>query len=128
LRSCRARSARIAPIVSRCPRAPDAVWSGIDSLGPLTPGSAATLRWNGTSFVNINNSSIVAGSGTSGTANEFDPYNIAEFSPAQQRNGATMTIDQRLTRDITFVGEAFYSNRRSQWISPSNISRPAITI
>jgi len=86
---------------------------GLTGLGPLTPGSAATLRWNGTSFVNINNSSIVAGSGTSGTANEFDPYNIAEFSPAQQRNGATMTIDQRLTRDITFVGEAFYSNRRS---------------
>mgnify|MGYP003326742245 CR=1 FL=1 len=42
------------------------------------------------------------------------------------RNGATITVDQRLTKDISFFGTGFYSNRRAHFVNPSNLS-PAQT-
>jgi outer membrane receptor protein involved in Fe transport len=83
-------------------------------VGPTAPFSASTLNW--TSF------NIAANTGTNGARNEFNPYSIAWFDAAQQRNAATMTIDQRLTRNITFTGEAWYSNRRAQYLNPANLS------
>ena len=50
------------------------------------------------------------------------PTRIAWYSAAQQRNGGAITVDQRLTKDITFYGEGFYSNRRAQYLNPANIS------
>ena len=41
-------------------------------------------------------------------------------------DAATITFDQRLTRNITAFGEGFYSNRRAQFINPSLIG-PATT-
>jgi iron complex outermembrane receptor protein len=75
-------------------------------IGPLAPFSGSTLNW--TTF------NTAANSGTNGTRNEFDPFFHGqgyEVAP-QQRNAATLTIDQRLTRNISFYGSAFYSNRR----------------
>ena len=80
-------------------------------LGALSPSSAglpySTYSGNG---------------GTNAFANEFNPYSIAWYSAAQQRNGGAITVDQRLTKDITFYGEGFYSNRRAEYLNPANIS------
>ena len=86
-----------------------------NGLGPLTPSSApGVLTW----------SNVVAGSPNpaAGTANEFDPYSIAWYNAAQQRNSVVGTFDQRLTPDISFFGEGFYSNRRAEYLNPSNLS------
>src|SRR6266550_4261400 len=83
-------------------------------VGPTAPFSGSTLNW--TTF------NVAANSGTNGTRNEFDPYTIAWADAAQQRNGGAMTVDQRLTRNITFTGEAFYSNRRAAYLNPANLS------
>jgi iron complex outermembrane receptor protein len=75
-------------------------------LGPLAPFSGSTLNW--TTF------NVPANSGTNGARNEFDPFHNGQgYEVAgQQRNAATITVDQRLTKDISFFGEGFYSNRR----------------
>jgi outer membrane receptor protein involved in Fe transport len=80
-------------------------------LGPLAPSSAG-LPWT----------TYSGNGGTSAFANEFNPYSIAWYSAAQQRNGGAITVDQRLTKDITFYGEGFYSNRRAEYLNPANIS------
>jgi iron complex outermembrane receptor protein len=86
-------------------------------LGPTAPFSASTLNW--ATF------NTPANSGANGTRNVFDPllqgtgYEVAP----QQRNAATITIDQRLTRDISFFGEGYYSNRRVQH-RPSEATQP----
>ena len=80
-------------------------------LGPLTP-SQRGLPWT-TYSVN---------GGTNAFANVFNPYSIAWYSAAQQRNGGAITIDQRLTKDITFYGSGFYSNRRAATLNPGNIT------
>ena len=99
---------------------------GATGLGPGVNGSPAapTLRWNGTTFVALTGpgSGASGAFGTGGTANEFDPYNIAYYSAAERRNGATLTVDQRLAQGVTFAGEAFYSNRRALFLNPSNLS------
>jgi outer membrane receptor protein involved in Fe transport len=88
--------------------------AGAAGVGPTTPFSASTLNW--TTFNTAGNS------GTNGTRNEFNPYLIAYADAAQQRNGGHIAVDQRLTKDISFFGTGFYSNRRAQFINPSNLS------
>ena len=83
-------------------------------LGPTAPFSGSTLNW--ATF------GVAANTGTNGTRNEFDPYTIAWYDAAQQRNAATITVDQRLTRNISFYGEGFYSNRRAEFLNPANLS------
>jgi outer membrane receptor protein involved in Fe transport len=80
-------------------------------LGPLAPSSAG-LPWT----------TYSGNGGTNAFGNEFNPYSIAWYSAAQQRNGGAITVDQRLTKDITFYGEGFYSNRRAEYLNPANIS------
>src|SRR5579871_6720491 len=75
-------------------------------LGPLAPFSGSTLNW-GQFGVAAN----------AGKTNEFNPNSTAWYSAAQQRNGATLTVDQRLTSDISFYGEGFYNDRRSQFLN-----------
>ena len=75
-------------------------------VGPTAPFSASQLNW--TTF------NVAGNSGTNGTRNEFDPFFHGqgyEVAP-QQRNAAVMTVDQRLTKNISFYGSGFYSNRR----------------
>jgi len=78
---------------------------GTTGIGPLLPSSAAPFTW-----------AAISSGGPTGTGNEFDPFrqgNGYEIAP-QQRNSAVITLDQRLTKDISFYGSAFYSNRRVQ--------------
>src|SRR5262249_2871121 len=86
---------------------------GASAVGPTAPCSPSTLNWS--SF------GIGGSGGTNGTRNVFDPNSIAFEDSAQQRNAATITLDQRLTKDISFYGEAFYSNRRVEQYSPGNL-------
>ena len=83
-------------------------------IGPTAPFSASTLNWT--------NFNIAANTGSNGTRNEFNPYSIGWYDASQQRNGGAVTIDQRLTKSITFTGEGFYSNRRSGFLNSSNTS------
>jgi len=88
-------------------------------LGPLAPSSApGVLNW-ATFAVPANGGPT---NPAAGTRNEFNPYSIGWYDAAQQRNGATITVDQRLTKNISFFGEGFYSNRRAEFLNPGNLS------
>src|ERR1051326_5846132 len=80
-------------------------------LGPTAPFSAST-PW--ATF------SAPANSGSNGTRNVVNPYTLAWYDAAEQTNRSVGTIDQRLTKDVSFYGEGYYSNLRSQFISPPN--------
>src|SRR6185503_7396135 len=88
---------------------------GANGLGPTSPFSASTLNWS--SF------NTAANSGTNGSRNVFDPYDIGWYDAAQERNGGHITVDQRLTSNISFYGSGFYSNRRANFLSPSTLPR-----
>jgi len=92
-------------------------------LGPLNPSSGpGVLNWAtiGTS------SNGGATNPLAGAANEFNPYTIGWYDAAQQHNSFVATIDQRLTKDISFYGEGYYNNRRAQFLNLANQS-PAST-
>jgi outer membrane receptor protein involved in Fe transport len=94
--------------------------AGVSGVGPTAPSSAATLNWSA-----FNNA---ANSGTNGLRNQFNAYDLAWFEPNQDRNAAVLTVDQRLTRNISFYGSAFYSNRRSTFVNPGAITPTANVI
>jgi outer membrane receptor protein involved in Fe transport len=88
-------------------------WSaGASGIGPTAPGSAATLNWSA-----FNNA---ANSGTNGTRNVFNPYTITEYSAGIQYTGGAITIDQRLTSNISFYGSGIYGMRRASIINNDN--------
>jgi iron complex outermembrane receptor protein len=78
-------------------------------IGPTAPFGASTLNW--AAF------NTPANRGTNGTRNEFNPYEIVDYSSALQYNGGFVTVDQRLTRDVSFYGDAFYGMRRANTVS-----------
>jgi outer membrane receptor protein involved in Fe transport len=80
-----------------------------NGLGPTAPFSASTLNW--TVF------NVAGNSGTNGTRNEFNPYAITYYSSGAQYNGASVTVDQRLTKNISFSGEGFYGIRRITFLN-----------
>lgn len=80
---------------------------GDGGVGPLLPGSAPTISWAALSNP--------ANAGLGGTRNVFNPYAITDYSAGIQYTGGAITVDQRLTRDITFYGSALYGMRRSQF-------------
>jgi outer membrane receptor protein involved in Fe transport len=90
---------------------------GVGGLGPTAPFSASTLNWS--SFNTSGNA------GSNGVRNQFNPYEISWYDAAQQRNAAVITIDQRLTSNISFYGSGFYSNRRSTFYNASNVGTEA---
>jgi len=104
---------------SKCYSVP--LGTGVDfpsgTVGPTSPFSASTLNWatfsTDTNFAGPLNPSA-------GTLNQFNTNTKSWYSPQQQRNGAALTIDQRLTKDISFYGSAFYSNRRSGIVNSNN--------
>src|SRR6266581_6195990 len=84
-------------------------------VGPTAPFSASQLNW--TTF------NTPANSGTNGTRNLMEALrNGYEVAPIQ-RNAATITVDQRLTKNISFFGEGYYSNRRVEH-HPSEVTQP----
>jgi outer membrane receptor protein involved in Fe transport len=92
-------------------------------LGPLNPSSApGVLNW-ATIGASSNGG---ATNPLAGTANEFNPYTIGWYDAAQQHNALVATVDQRLAKDISFYGEGYYSNRRSEFLNLANQS-PAST-
>jgi outer membrane receptor protein involved in Fe transport len=92
-------------------------------LGPLNPSSGpGVLNW-ATVGVASNGG---ATNPLAGTANEFNPYRIGWYDAAQQHNSFVATVDQRLTKNISFFGEGYYSNRRAQFLNLANQS-PAST-
>ena len=82
------------------------------NFGDVPPGP--TLNW--ATF------SDPANGGTNGLRNHFDPYHIGWYDANQERNGGHITVDQRLTSNISFYGSAFYSNRRAVFVNASNIA------
>ena len=80
--------------------------AGATGVGPLLPGSAPTLDW--ANLANATNA------GTNGTRNVFNPFTIVDYSAATQYTGGAITVDQRLTSNISFYGSGFYGMRRSQ--------------
>jgi len=89
-------------------------------LGPLTPFSASTLNWatfsTNSAFHNPGNPAFIGGPNTTdfnGTQNEFNPYSISYYSAGIQYTSGVITVDQRLTKDISFYGEGIYGMRRS---------------
>jgi iron complex outermembrane receptor protein len=86
---------------------------GLTGIGPTTPGSAPTLSWATLSAPA--NSGVI-----NGTRNEFNPYLVADYGGALQFSGAAMTVDQRLTKDISFYGEGLYGMRRAQIFNQAN--------
>jgi outer membrane receptor protein involved in Fe transport len=78
---------------------------GAGGVGPLAPGSAPTLDW-----LTFNDPS---NKGTNGTRNVFNPYDITEYSAGIQYTGGVVTVDQRLTSNISFYGEGIWGMRRT---------------
>lgn len=78
---------------------------GATGIGPTAPFSASTLNWA--------TLTLPENSGTNGTRNVFNPYATNYYSAATQNTGTAMTIDQRLTSNMSFYGEAFWSMRRA---------------
>ena len=89
----------------------------VGALGPTAPFSASTLNWAtfsaDTNFAGPLNP-------TAGTRNQFNPYSRVWYDAVQARNGGAITVDQRLTEDISFFATAFYSNRRAKFLIPTN--------
>ena len=84
-------------------------------LGPLAPGSApGVLNW--ATFATAANGGATNPAG--GTANEINPWALAWYAAAQQRNQLVGTVDQRLFSNVSFYGEGFYANRRAQTMNP----------
>ena len=55
--------------------------------------------------------------GTNGTRNVFNPYEISYYSAGIQYTGGAITVDQRLTSNISFYGEGFWGMRRAQFVN-----------
>ena len=85
---------------------------GASGVGPLLPGSAPTLNW-----ATFNDP---ANSGSNGTRNVFNPYEITYYSAAIQYTGGVITVDQRLTSNVSFYGEGIWGMRRSSFIANDN--------
>ncbi len=86
--------------------------AGASGVGPLGASSAATLDW-----ANFNTPD---NRGTNGTRNVFNPYTITEYSAGIQYTGGVITLDQRLTSNVSFYGEGIWGMRRTSIITNDN--------
>ena len=102
-----------------------------NGVGPLSPFSASTLNWStfSTNSAYHNPTPGLGGGDLAGTRNEFNPYSIVDYSAAIQFSGAALTVDQRLTKDISFFGEAWYGMRRAQNFQQANVNQlPSVQV
>jgi iron complex outermembrane receptor protein len=92
---------------SNCFALPKGIGWNFDAQAP-----GPTTTWTAT----LANAFVI---GAANETNQRIPYMDALTLPHSQRNGATITFDQDIandivgTADLSFFGEAFYSNRRS---------------
>ena len=93
-----------------------------NGLGPTAPFSGSTLNWQTFNVAaNHNPTGALAGSvDLVGTRNEFNPYSIVDYSAGLQYTGGAITIDQRLTKNISFYGTGMYGMRRAQILAQEN--------
>ena len=84
---------------------------GASGVGPAAPSSAATFDW-----------SDVQQRGQFGHERAQKPVRSLSISPGTTRTRSAMaahiTVDQRLTSNISFYGSGFYSNRRATLPEP----------
>ena len=92
---------------------------GATGVGPTAPFSGSTLAWN-SSVGGLPMFNVAGNSGTNGTRNEFNPYSIVDYSAGLQFTGGAVTVDQRLTKNISFYGEGLYGMRRAQVLNQEN--------
>ena len=85
-------------------------------IGPTAPFSGSTLAWN-TSVNGMAVFNTAGNSGLNGTRNVSNPYALTYYSSGAQYNGASITVDQRLTKNISFYGEGFYGMRRITFLN-----------
>jgi hypothetical protein len=112
---------------SQCYSVPRGTGSNFDptinaGVGPTGARSASTLNW--TTFSQDPNFAGPISANPSVGAERIQSLFQAWYSPFEDRNGGAITIDQRLTRDISFYSSGFYSNRRSKFLN-SNSANPA---
>ena len=81
-------------------------------LGPLSSGQVPVMAW----------STLLANGGTNGTQNIISTYADAWETTREQRNGAVITVDQRLMDGVSLFGSGFYSNRRNDILLPADQS------
>jgi outer membrane receptor protein involved in Fe transport len=84
---------------------------GTSGIGPTAPGSASTLAWASFDVPANNNAN-----------NTVNPYTLAWYDAAQQKNSFAGTVDQRLLSWLSVYAEGFYTNRRAEYINPPNLS------
>jgi iron complex outermembrane receptor protein len=95
---------------------------GASGIGPgPKPLGQPSFATPGVNLINWSTFANAGNGGTNGVRNQFDPYHLGWYDANQQRNGGHITVDQRLTTNISFYGSAFYSNRRAFFVNPSNI-------
>jgi iron complex outermembrane receptor protein len=63
-----------------------------------------------------------------GVANEVNVFSDSWAEPRQQRNAVTLTFDQRVTSDIQFFADGWYSNRRSTMITQALTNSFNVTV
>ncbi|MDE2474750.1 MAG: TonB-dependent receptor plug domain-containing protein, partial [Alphaproteobacteria bacterium] len=71
-------------------------------VGPLAPGSAATLNW----------ATLTANAANAGANNYVDPLKMGWELAAQQKNSVVATFDQRLLPNVSVFAEGYYMDRR----------------
>jgi outer membrane receptor protein involved in Fe transport len=99
---------------------------GTTGIGPLAkPLGQPGVNPYGLNLIDWAAFNAPGNSGTNGLRNQFDPYDIAYYDAHQARNGGHITVDQRLTANISFYGSAFYSNRRGKFVNPGNLGPSA---
>ncbi len=99
--------------------------SGVGPAGKPLDQQNLNVTGNNLDWSNFNTSDV---RGTNGVRNQFDPFDIAWYDARQERNGGAITVDQRLTSNISFYGSGFYSLRRGHYLNPSNLSPVATNI
>jgi len=94
----------------------------VGTIGPTSPYSASTLNW-----ATLSTDSNYAGplNPSAGTRNQYNPYSRTWYDAVEQRSGGHITVDQRLTKDISLYGSSFYSNRRAKFLVPSTLQPAA---
>ncbi len=97
---------------------------GASGIGPLAKTTQNANPY-GLNLLDWSTFNTPDNSGTNGLRNQFDPYLISYYDAHQVRNGGHITVDQRLTSNISFYGSAFYSNRRGNFVNPGNLGPSA---
>lgn len=87
------------------PSGTGANFNPINSIGPITPGSASPLSW-------------AQLQSHPGVSNEIDPLQPGWELAGQEKNSFVATFDQRLLPGVSFFFTGFHTNRRVTEVTP----------